>query len=118
MLKIINKDNKDLKVIEKIAKRLKLEHKDYDLVAYDKFLMSFIFILAIKDKTVYLLSSDNKNVETLKTSYIDKILIDKKTDLNLYLKGGRVVNLTSVVGIKPKVMNLLKSLNSEISNLK
>lgn len=118
MLKVINKENKDSNIIEKISKRLKLEHKNYDLVAYDKFLMSYIFILAIKDKTVFLLSSDNKNVETLKTSDIDKLLIDKKTDLNLYLKGGRVVNLTSVVGVKPSVMNLVKSLNAELSKLK
>lgn len=118
MLKIINKDNKELDTFEKISKRLKLELKDYDLVAYDKFLFSFIFVLAIKDKTVYLLSSDKKGVETLDIKDLDKVLIDKKTDLNLYIKGGRVVNLTSVVGVKPKVMNLVRELNSEINRLK
>ena len=118
MVKLINKDNKDIKVIESVSKRLKLEHKDYDLISYDKFLFSYIFILAIKDKTVYLLSSDKKGTETFNIKDIDKVLVDKKTDLNLYIKGGRVINLTSVVGIKPKVMNLVKQLNNEINSLK
>lgn len=118
MLKVINKDNKDIKVIEKISKKLKLEHKDYDLISYDKFLISYIFILAIKDKTVYLLSSDKKGTETFNIKDIDKVLVDKKTDLNLYIKGGRVINLTSVVGIKPKVAKTVKLLQEEINNLR
>ena len=118
MLKVLKKENIELTISEKISKKLKLELKDYDLVAYDKFLFSFIFVLAIKDKTVYLLSSDKKGVETLNIKDLDKVLIDKKTDLNLYLKGGRVVNLTSVVGVKPKVMNQVRELNSEINRLK
>ena len=65
MLKVLKKENIELTISEKISKKLKLELKDYDLVAYDKFLFSFIFVLAIKDKTVYLLSSDKKGVETL-----------------------------------------------------
>ena len=118
MLKVINKENKDSNIIEKISKRLKLEHKNYDLVAYDKFLFAYLFILAVRDKRVYLFSSDNKKVEEFSTSDINQVLIDKKTDLNLYLKGGRVINLTSVVGVKPKVMNLVRDLNNELINLK
>ena len=118
MLKVINKDNKDIKVIEKISKKLKLEHKDYDLISYDKFLISYIFVLAIKDKTVYLLSSDKNGTETFDIKEVDKVLIDKKTDLNLFFKGGRVVNLTSVVGVKPKVKALVTTLNNEINRLR
>ena len=118
MLKVLKKENIDLAISEKISKKLKLEFKEFDLISYDKFLFAYLFVLAVRDKQVYLFSSDNKKVEEFSTSDINQVLIDKKTDLNLYLKGGRVINLTSVVGVKPKVMNLVRDLSNELSNLK
>ena len=118
MLKVLKKENIELTISEKISKKLKLDFKEFDLISYDKFLFAYLFVLAIKDKRVYLFSSDNKKVEEFSTNEISQVLIDKKTDLNLYLKSGRVINLTSLVGVKPKVMNLVKELNSEINRLK
>ena len=118
MLKVITKENIDSSLKEKIFKKLKVEVKDFDFISYDKFLFAYLYVLAIKDKTVYLFSGDNKKTETFSINDINQVLIDKKTDLNLYLKGGRVINLTSVVGVKPKVINLVRDLNSELNNLK
>ena len=118
MFKLFKKENIDTSVSEKISKKLKVQIKDFDLISYDRFLFAYLFVLAVKDKRVYLFSSDNKKIEEFSVSDINQVLIDKKTDLNLYLKGGKVINLTSVVGVKPKVMNLVRAFNEALNNLK
>ena len=122
MLNIIKRNNelseKLLKVSNKASNKLNKELKDLDLLVFDKIFLGFVFILAISSKKIYLISSDKKGVEELELSSFDKILIEKKTDLNMYLKDGRMINLTSVVGIKPNVVNQIKDLNKDILSLK
>lgn len=111
-------NNKETRLISQALKKVKLDKDNVDFIVFDKMLFSFIFVLAVSNKTVYLYSSDNKNGESFKVNDIDAISIQKKVDLNLYLKNGRMINLTSVVGVKPKVMNQVRELNSEINRLK
>ena len=122
MLSIVKRndklDEKLLKVSNKASNKLNVELKDLNLLVFDKIFLGFVFVLGISNKKIYLLSSDKKGVEELNLSSFDKILIEKKTDLNMYLKEGRMINLTSVVGIKSKVVNKIKDLNSEITALK
>ena len=119
MLKVISKENIDSKLVEGVSKKLRLETKEFDLVAFDKFLVSYIFLLAVANKKVYVYCSDNKkNIAEFDIREFDNISIQKKVDLNLYLNSGKVINLTSVVGVKPKVMALVSSLNAEINKLK
>ena len=119
MVKVISKENIDNKLVEGVCKKLRLEAKEFDLVAFDKFLVSYIFLLAVANKKVYVYCSDNKkNILEFDIRDFDNISIQNKLDLNLYLKTGKVVNLTSVVGVKPKVMSLVSILNAEINKLK
>ena len=119
MLKFFVKQDEEFeKASLKAAKKFGLDAKEIDFVSYDNFLWSLVFMLAISGKKAYLLSTDNKKPETFDLRDIDKIYIEKKTDLNLLIKGGRVINLTSVVGVKPKVMKLVNRLGEELKNLR
>ena len=112
-------EKKEEKVVTQACNKLKVNKCDFDLLVFDKMLFSFIFILLIKDKKVFLYNSDNrKKIEEFPVNDIDAISIQKKVDLNLYLKNGRMINLTSVVGVKPKVMNQVRELNNEINRLR
>ena len=119
MLKVINKENINSKLVQSTAKKLRLDIKDFDLVAYDRFFASYIFLLAVANKKVYVYCSDSKkNILEFAIRDFDNISIQNKLDLNLYLKSGKVINLTSVVGVKPKVMSFVSTLNAEINKLK
>jgi len=119
MFKFFKKEDIDNKLAEAVSKKLHLESKEYDLVVYDKFFGSFIFLLAILNKKVHVYSSDNKKkIEEFDVRDIDAISIQHKVDLNLYLKGGKWFNLTSVVGAKPKVVNQVRDLNNLINKLR
>ena len=122
MLSIIKRNDelseKLLKVSSKASNKLNKELKDLDLLVFDKIFLGFVFILGISNKKMYLISSDKKGVEELELDSVKCLLIDKKTELNMYLKEGRVINLTSVVGIKPNVANQIKDLAKELDSLK
>jgi len=119
MFKVFSKDfNKEDPSFIKGCNKVKLDPKSVELLAYDKFLFSYLFVLAISEKTVFLYNSDNKKIESFPVSDVDSLYIEKKTDLNLSIKGGRIINLTSVVGVKPKVVNAVKSLIEEINHLR
>lgn len=119
MYKVFTKnDGLDSKGFIKAAKKFSLEKEDIDLVSYDSFLGSLVFMLAISKKKLYVFSTDNKKPEVFNSSDFQKLLIDKKTDLNLYLKDGRVINLTSVVGVKPLVVRTTKELSEKLESLK
>lgn len=111
-------NSKESKLVSQALRKVKLEKDNVDFVVFDKMFFSFIFVLAVSNKTAYLYSSDNKKGESFKVSDIDVISIQKKVDLNLYLKNGRMINLTSVVGVKPKVMNEVRELNNELNKLR
>lgn len=111
-------NNKESKLVSQALRKVNLEKDNVDFVVFDKMFFSFIFVLAVSNKTVYLYTSDNKKGESFKVSDIDVISIQKKVDLNLYLKNGRMINLTSVVGVKPKVMNEVRELNNELNKLR
>lgn len=100
------------------SKKFNLKLEDIEFAIADKFLFSTLFILAISNKKAYLFSEDNKKPEVFDSRDIEKIVIEKKTDLNLFIKGGRVVNLTSVVGASPKVVNFIKHINEELNRVK
>ena len=112
------KDNAEDKAFNKAAKKFSIKPVEIDLLTYDNFLFSYVFMLAISNKKVHLLSTDNKKPEVFDLKEIDHVAIEKKTDLNLFLKNGRVINLTSVVGVKPYVVRTFKKLESEIKALK
>lgn len=119
MFKVFTKnDGLDSKGFIKAAKKFSLEKEDIDLVSYDSFLGSLVFMIAIAKKKLYVFSTDNKKPEIFNSSDYEKLLIDKKTDLNLYLKGGRVINLTSVVGVKPIVVRTTKELAEKLNTFK
>jgi len=119
MFKLFTKnENASEKAFAKAAKKFDLDLKDINLVTFDKFLFSYVFMMAICNKKVYLLTTENKKPEIFETKEIDHIAIEKKTDLNLFLKNGRVINLTSVVGVKPVVVRTFKRLEMELKALK
>ena len=114
---LIGKENNESRFL-KAAKKFEINVDDIKLVSYDKFLFSYVFLLAISDGKMYLLSTYNKKPDVFSLRDIESIVVEKKTDFNLYLKNGRIMNLTSVVGIKPKVKALITTLNNEINKLK
>lgn len=119
MFKFFKKEDIDNKLAEAVSKKLHLESKEYDLVAFDKFFGSFIFLLAISNKKGHVYSSDDKkNILEINISEFDNISIQKKIDMNLYLRNGKFINLTTVVGVKPKVVNQVRALNEEINRLR
>ena len=119
MFKFFKKEEIDNKLTEAVSKKLRLDTKEFDLVAYDKFFGSFIFLLAVSNKKVHVYSSDDKkNILEFNISEFDNISIQKKIDMNLYLKNGKFINLTTAVGVKPKVVNQVRALNEEINRLR
>ena len=112
------KENAGEKAFDKAAKKFGINADEIDLVTYDNFIFSYVFMLAISNKKVYLLSTDSKKPEVFELKDIDHISIEKKTDLNLFLKNGRIINLTSVVGVKPYVVRTFKKLEAELKALK
>ena len=119
MFKVFTKDDGlDSKGFVKAAKKFGLNKEEIELVAYDNFLASLIFMLAVSKKKLYVFSTDSKKPEVFDTSDYLKLLIDKKTDLNLYLKGGRIINLTSVVGVKAIVIKTTKELAEKLNSLR
>ena len=112
-------DSKQNAALEKACKKVNLNKDDVDLLIFDKMLFSYIFVLAVSNKKLYLYDSEHKKtVHEFDIKDFENISVQKKVDLNLYLKGNRFFNLTSVVGVKPKVMNQVRELNSEINRLK
>ena len=111
-------DENNQKAFLKASKKFDLNLEEIQLVSYDNFLASLIFMIAVANKKLYLFSTDNKKPEQFNMSEIKELLIDKKTDLNLYLKNGRVINLTSVVGVKPKVVRTYKELAEQLKKLR
>ena len=114
---LVGKENNESRFL-KAVKKFGINVDDIKLVSYDKFLFSYVFLLAISDGKMYLLSTYNKKPDIFPLRDIESIAVEKKTDLNLYLKNGRIMNLTSVVGIKPKVKALITTLNNETNKLK
>ena len=119
MFKLFLKDDENNeKAFLKASKKFELNVEDIQLVSYDNFLASLIFMIAIANKKLYVFSADNKKPEQFEMSDFKELLIDKKTDLNLYLKSGRVINLTYVVGAKPKVVRTYKELADQMKKLR
>ena len=123
MFKMFNKnaklENKEEKLVLQACNKVKLNKSDVDFICFDKMLFSYIFVLAVSNKKLYLYDSEHKkSVHEFDIKDFENISVQKKVDLNLYLKGNRFFNLTSVVGVKPKVMNQVRELNSEINRLK
>ena len=118
MFKTYLKDDKDgLKVFKKAAKKFSLEPSKIHLVSYDSFFGATIYMLAISDKKLCILSTDNKEPEIFDLSEFNGIFLEKKTDLNLSLRNGRVINLTSVVGVKTSVAKQIENINENIKAL-
>ena len=119
MLSVFIKEDEGFKSkFEIVAKKFDIDKEDIRLVFFDKFLFSYVFLAAVANKKLYLFSTDNKKPEQFNMSDLKEIRIDKKTDLNLYLRTGRVINLTSVVGVKPKVLRTFKRLTEELQRLR
>lgn len=119
MFKVFTKnDGLESKGFIKAAKKFGLKKEEIELVVYDRFLASLVFMLAVSKKKLYVLSTDNKKPEIFDTADYKQLLIDKKTDLNLYLRSGRVINLTSVVGVKPLVIKATKELAEKLNSLR
>lgn len=119
MVKIYKKGDEEFESKFEVAvKKFGLNFDEIELVFFDKFLFSYIFLAAVANRNLYLISTDNKKPEQISISEIKELLIDKKTDLNLYLKNGRVINLTSVVGVKPKVVRTYKELAEQLKKLR
>ena len=106
------------KAFLKASKKFELDTNEIKLVSYDSFLTSLIYMIAVANKKLYVFSTDNKKPEQFNLLDLKEIRIDKKTDLNLYLRTGRVINLTSVVGVKPKVLRTFKRLTEELQRLR
>ena len=119
MFKLFIKGDENFeKAFTKAGKKFELDVNNIKLVSYDNFLASLIYMIAIADKKLYVFSTDNKKPEQFNMSDLKEIRIDKKTDLNLYLRTGRVINLTSVVGVKPKVLRTFKRLTEELQRFR
>lgn len=118
MFKVINTKEGNEAIFLKASKKFELKEEDIKVVSFDKFMFSFVYFMALTDGKMYLLSTYNKKPDIFSLREVESIAVDKKTDLNLYLKNGRIMNLTSVVGIKPKVKAQITALNNEINKLR
>ena len=108
-------EQQNLNLLSTASKKFSLDEKEIDFVAGDKFLFSYVFLLAVSKKKVHLLSADNKKPEVFDVSEVKAIQTDNKVDLNLYLKGGRVINLTSVVDRKKTTRQALEQIKSHLN---
>ena len=119
MFKLILKGDENAeKAFAKASKKFELNIDEIQLVSYDQFLWSLIYMIAIANKKLYVFSTDSKKPEEFNMSDYKELLIDKKVDLNLYLRSGRVINLTSVVGAKPKVVRTYKEFADRLNKLR
>ena len=119
MFKVYLKDqDQGSKAFNKAAKRFNLKAETIQLVSSDSFLGATIYLLAISAGNLYVFSTGSKQPEMFKLSDFEQIIIENKTDLNLIFKGGRIINLTSVVGVKTSVSKLVEKLNESIKSLR
>lgn len=117
MLQIFTKQDEGFeKAYNKASKKFNLNPEDIDFVVFDNFLFSNVFFMAGSKKKIYLRSTENKKPEIFEAREIEKLYVEKKTDLNLAIKGGRVINLTSVVSVKSKVAKLVNRIAETLKN--
>lgn len=119
MIKTYSKNNQDLKVKTQVCKKLNITEDGVSYASYEKFFFSYLYALAIKDNKIYLYGEDENKKKTKGTleiplSDISYAYIDKKTDLNLLLKNGKSINLTSIVGLTKSASQILKELNDSL----
>lgn len=122
MIKIHTKDTVNEKVLKKVCKKLKMDEAGVTFAAYEKFMFSYLFALAIKDKKLYIFGTDENNksnkLSVFEGSEIDTISVDKKTDFNLHLTNGKFINLTTLVPLTPNGKMILKTFKSYITSIK
>lgn len=108
------KDN--TKVLDKVSSKFNIDKNEIEFAAYEKFLFSYLFVLAVtKNKTVYLISDENHHKpQEIPLSKISNIVVEKRTDLNMWFQDGSKINLTSVVGVQQSVIIMVRFMNDEI----
>lgn len=119
MIKIFSEKTQDFKVKSVVCKKLKISEENVTYAAYEKFLFSYLFAIAIKENKVYLFGENEDGKKSKKPfeiplKNVSYAYIDKKTDLNILLNNGKSINLTSLVGITKKSASILNELNNSL----
>lgn len=115
MVKIYLKDEEgNQSILRKASRRFNLKEEDIEFASGDRFLFTTVFLFAIAHKKIYLKSTDDKKPEVFNIKDVNGVVIENKVDLNLYLKSGRLINLTSIISATKGAQSVLMKFNDAI----
>jgi len=119
MIKVHTIDNQKPKILAKVCKKLDISEENVTFAAYEKFFFSYLFALAIKENKIYIFATDEggrkSNIySTYDSNKVKNADVDKRTDFNLHLTNGNIINLTSLVGISMKNKRIVSLFNEYI----